>query len=1016
MRIGITMLLLLHFFYPALAQHPPKHAVVGLITDDKGEALAGVSVKATEEASGNSRLVVTNASGRFIFEELKEGEYSFLFTSVGYQNKQLKGYKVQADKTISLLIELQKQSSNLSDVVVVGYGTQKKISLTNSVTQLTGEELGRKQVNNIEQSLQGVAPGVTVIDNGGIPGRDNATIRVRGITTLSDNSALVIVDGIEQRLTDINPNDIESVTILKDAASTSIYGSRAANGVILITTKRGKAGKLTVNVNSSLSYQKTMNTPKNMNMRDYMELEATAYQNVGSAVPAMFTPDSITKWVNATDRYRYPLPNTWFKTLFHTAPRYDNNISVSGGSDNLKGRMAVRYMDQDGVTPNTSQNIREVRLNGDFKASSALSFSADINYRSNSNQTPHDLVGSVLDKMTTGSMWTVPKYPNGTYGLSNQSNNPLMYAEIGGKFKQTNDYLTGSIKGSWIIVKGLTLSSQFANRVNYFQSTDFTNAFTNTDSIKKITKLVQNNSLTEQRNYLYEYTWNNLLNYELTVGKHELKALAGYSEIYNKQNTISAYRERFYNNNIQSIGQGANDATKSNGGSNSEFGLRSYFGRVNYAFFKKYFIEANGRYDGSSRFTGDNKYSFFPSFSAGWRISQEGFFQPLKSIVEDVKLRASWGKTGNQAVPLYSYYSSLQSSIYTFGGQSVTGYASANFTNQDITWETTRQYDFGMDVTLLRNLTVTADYYNKRTSGILLQLPIPGLIGQNAPTQNAGVVDNKGIEVALSYKGSFGKSGRYSATGNFSYNKNTVVDLAGTGPYISSTNERDPRTITIVGQPIGAFWGYKTGGLFQTQDEVNSYPTYAVNTKPGDVKFLDRNKDGIISSDDDTIIGKSFPVYTFGLLTSVGWGGFDLNLQFQGVADVNTRLRGPINEQGNNEGFTHEIFTNNYWTPTHTDARFPRPTKGILNNMNTSDRTMLNGSYLRLKNVQLVYTIPVALVQKYKLQKASVFVSTTNLFTISELNEWNLDPETPSGNVNNYPQTRFTTIGINLQF
>lgn len=990
-------------------------SVTGKVTDEKGSPIKDVSVVVRNTANGTT----TNENGQFSIN-VNPGE-TVEFSAIGYKTNT---HKLNPGE-ITLFITLQTDAANLSDVVVVGYGTQKKTSLTNSVVQISGSELTRRPISNVQQSLQGLAPGVTVLDRGGSPGRSNATIRVRGITTfninssstsgydLSKNDALVIVDGIEQRLSDINPDDIETVSVLKDASSTAIYGSRATNGVILITTKRAKAGKVAVNYNGYYAIQRSINQPHMMNLEPYMKEQVVAYTNAGAALPARFTDQSIQSWINATDREKYPLPNTWFQTVLHTAPQQNHSLAVSGGNEMFKARMSVRYLDQGGLVANFDDKIREINLNTDFNASSTIKFSANAVYRYNASTVP---TVDPFNFFLHGSLWAVPKYADGTYGLSPQGNNPLMYAEIGGVSKQFNDYLLANVRGDWEILAGLKFSTQFAARMNFTQQKNFTNSYSNTDKNTNITKVVANNSLTEVRNNLREYTLNELLTYEKVFGKHELKALAGYSQIDNTQTFLTAYRERFYNNNIQSVGQGTNDGTKSNSGADAEYGLRSYFGRLNYAFAGKYLFEANGRYDGSSKFTGDKRYSFFPSFSAGWRVSQESFWKTLSAGINDLKLRGSWGRTGNQSVDLYSYYASLALTTYTFGGVPVQGYRQTTLANSNLGWETTTQTDVGLDAAFLNShLSFSFDYYRKLTSDILLNLGIPATVGLIAPPQNAGSVENKGFEFSAGYRGAGNKDFRYNINANLSINNNKVVDLNGTGPY-NIGSDIDPRYIIKTGLPINTLWGYVTDGLFQTADEISKYPTYAANTKPGDVKYLDRNKDGKIDANDMTNIGVSFPKYTFGVNTEFSYKNFELNLLLQGAAKVDTRLSGALAEMGNQEGFTHELYTNNYWTPDNTGARFPRPVKFDLRNVATSDRLVYDGSYLRLKNIQLAYNLPLAWAKKAYMSRAAVYVSATNILTISKLNEWNLDPEVESGRAVYYPQTSLYTFGINVQF
>jgi TonB-linked SusC/RagA family outer membrane protein len=1000
--------------------------VKGTVTAADKTGLPGVNIVVKNTVVGTS----TDADGKY--ELSVPSDAVLVFSGIGYvtQETPLKGRSV-------VNVQLAADTKQLDELVVVGYGTQKRNSLTNSVSTISGEEVARRPVSSVQQSFQGLMPGVAVNDLGGSPGKSTATIRVRGITTfningnstsgydLGKNDALIIVDGIEQQLSDINPDDIESVSILKDAASTAIYGSRATNGVVLITTKRAKGSKVQVDYHGYYAIQKSNNVPKMMGLEAYMREQVAAYTNAGAAIPARFTEESIQAYVNATDREKYPLPNTWFETLLRAAPQQNHSLSIAGGSENLRTRLSVRYQDQNGVIKNFGNKIGEFRLNTDYDVSKRIRISADVNYRYNATENPTTNTDAATGNVTQplnnffhGSLWAVPKYADGTYGLSTQGNNPLMFLEIGGQSLQKTDYLAGFVRAEFEILEGLTFSTQIAGRGLFTQQKNYTNSYVNTDKNTNITKTIANNSLYEIRNTLREYTINNLLTYERSFGSHNLKALAGYSQIGNTQTFLTAYRERFYNNDIGSIGQGANDGTKTNSGRDAVYGLRSFFGRVNYDYNGKYLVEVNGRYDGSSKFTGAKQYSFFPSFSAGWRISKENFWQGLENTVNDLKFRGSWGITGNQSVDLYSYYAALTANGYSFGGTPVQGYRQNTLANTNLGWESTTQLDLGLDASFLgKKLNLTVDYYNKQTDDILLNLDIPATIGLTAPPQNAGSVQNKGWEFSLNYRGTPAASGfRYSVGGNLSINQNLVTDLKGTGPYITGS-DIDPRYIIKKGLPINTLWGYKTDGLFQSEQEIIDYKaTYAANTKPGDIKYVDLNGDGKIDANDMTAIGNSFPKYTFGFNGDFSYKNFDLNILFQGAAKVNSRLAGALAEMGNQEGFTHEIYTNNYWTPEHTDARFPRPVKYDLRNVATSDRLVLNGSYLRLKNIQLAYNVPTLISQKIYLNRVRVYVSATNVFTISKLNEWNLDPEAPSGRAVYYPQTALYTAGLNLQF
>jgi len=563
----------------------------------------------------------------------------------------------------------------------------------------------------------------------------------------------------------------------------------------------------------------------------------------------------------------------------------------------------------------------------------------------------------------------------------------------------------------------LTFTTRFGGRINFEYIKDFTSSYVlyDRDNPNLIRRQRPINQLTESRNQLREFTLNNLLNYSAVFGDHDIHALAGYSQIENQSNTLSAYRQQFYNNDVQSIGQGADNATKDNDGADANWGLRSYFGRVNYVFRDKYLFEANARYDGSSRFIGDNQYGFFPSFSGGWRLSQENFWNNLSTTVNEFKIRGSWGKTGNQAVPLYSYFSTLNMINYNFNGQLTPGYAQLSLANSELTWETTTQTNIGLDIAFLNNrISFGVDYYDKRTEGILLLLPVPGTLGLLPVSQNAGRVDNKGWEFQAGIRNDFGGF-NLDANFNFNINNNKVVDLAGTGPYITGS-DIDPRYIIGEGIPIDAFWGYKTDGYFQTDEEAAAYPQFMRPAKAGDVKVLDLNKDGIINGADMAHIGNTFPKYSFGSSINLSYRSFSLNLLFQGAAKTGVRLARALAEQGNYEGFTPSIITGNYWTPENRNARFPRPTKLDLRNQASTDRMVLDGSYLRLKNIQLGYRLPASVAQKISISGINVYLSATNLLTFSKLNDFKLDPESLSGWQNYYPQISLFTFGLNATF
>jgi TonB-linked SusC/RagA family outer membrane protein len=985
-----------------LAVQPPKE-VSGKVTDEKGNPIPGVVIV----VKGTNVHTTTDANGNYTIKTPSENDV-ITFSYIGYVKQELAAVD-------NLNVKLHEEVKDLTQVVVVGYGTQKKVSLTSAVGTIRADDISKRVVSNTQQALQGLAPGLTVLDQGGAPGRSVATMRIRGVTTISgaitnSNNPLVLVDGIEQGINNLNPDDIASVSVLKDAAATSIYGSRAATGVILITTKRAAEGDLNISWNAYYGLQKLGNHPKHMDTQDYMRQQNVAYANAGQAMP--YSDSLITAWGDG-NRQKHPLANDWYNVLYHTAPVSNNNFTISGGNKQLKTLLNLRYFKQEGIVNNFSNEVKEIRLNTDFVPNDKLKFSVDANYRMMYSTAPFDAY-NVFYNTLHGAQFAVPRYTDGGYGLSAQNNSPLVSDELSGFNNDQYNYFSGNLRGEWQILKGLKFSTQYG----IVSTNDIGKVYR--DAYKVVdennpgrTKTSATNELTENRNTGYIETINSLLEYKLEKGSHHLTLLGGYSQIYTTGQLLSGFRNGFYNNDIQSLSAGA-AASRDNAGRDSVSGLRSYFGRLNYDFAGKYLLEANGRYDGSSNFTGSNLYSFFPSFSVGWRPSQEKFWEPLLNIIPEFKLRASWGKTGNQTVLAYSFYDALGVSNYNFGGTAATGYILQNYANKDIKWETTTQTDIGLDAGFLQNkLNFTFDYYNKKTEGILLQLPISAAVGLNAPVQNAGVVSNKGWEVALNYRGQSGQL-RYDLTFNISDNINNVVDLKGTGPYLNG-GVNDALYVTNTGLPIGALWGFKTKGLYKDQQDVDTSAKYDPNTKPGDIKYLDITHDGKINADDRTVIGDPFPHYSYGFTSNLQYKNFDFYLFIQGVAKQDARISGAFADAGNNQGFVIDI-EKDYWTPENTNAHFARPQKFTDKNAYISDFWIIKMGYLRVKNLQLGYTLPKTIVDKMKIRKARFYVSASNLLTFSKANKWGIDPEFPSGRSDYFPQTKNYTIGLNVNF
>ncbi|HLR32892.1 MAG TPA: TonB-dependent receptor [Fodinibius sp.] len=1009
----ITIILFAVFFMSAI--NVPafgQEQISGKVTDaESGETLPGVNILVKRTTIGIS----TGEDGEFELT-VPSLQDTLVVSFVGYQTQE-----VPIDGRAELTISLIAQTIIGDEMVIVGYGEQERSSLTSAVTDIDGDVIARKPVFDSRRALQGLAPGVTVIDRGGDPAAENnIQIRIRGNTTIGNNDPLILVDGIEETddFGDINPADIESVTVLKDASATAIYGSRGANGVILVTTKDSREGDLQVEYNGNYGIQELSNKPEHMGLEEYMRLQNVAYSNRPGGQP-FYTEEEIQEYVNAENRFQYPLPNTMWDATFSPAPQQNHSMRFSGGNETISSLLSLSYANQDGIIPNFSSDKYKVRLNTDYKVSDRIQLSSKLLYRKNNSVRPFD-DGAVYWRLWHSSQWTVPQYPDGTYGVSNQGHNPLLYAEESGTRKYYQNYLLGNINADVNLLNNLTFTFQANGQLDLRSHRNFKRAYEVNDYYDPsvIVKSVSPNQLTEWRNQEDKLTLRSLLNYQLDLDKQGINLLAGYEQIQGSNERLTATRQNFHNNQLRNLNAGSEENWE-NSGRETDTRLRSVFGRLNYSYDDRYLLEANARYDGSSKFYGsNNQYSFFPSFSAAWRISNEQFWEPVAPVISDLKIRGSWGRTGNNSVDLYTFFPGLSNGTYSFGGQLVGAYYQSSLSNQNLTWETTTQADVGVDIEFWEGLFgLTFDYYEKRTDGILLTLPIPGAVGRDAAPQNAGIVDNKGWELVLSHRNIVSEDVSYSITANLSDVKNEVVDLVGTGPYLSG---RKDLFVTQEGEEINALYGYKALGYFESEQEIQNYPTMVDkdNTFPGDLKYADLNEDGVINGEDRTVIGSTVPRYTFGINTNLNYRNFDLSFFIQGVGQADAVPMGSARTAGDWEGFAMEMATD-YWTPENTDARFPRPQKrSNKNRLINSSWWVVDASYLKLKNLNIGYTIPSDVLQNMGIDIRSlrIFASGTNLFTLSEATDWGLDPEFPSGRLNYYPQTRLYSVGINLKF
>jgi len=980
--------------------------VSGKVIDNNGNPLPGVSIV----VKGTTIGTTTDVNGYFRIANVTENtilEFSFM----GMQTQNI----VVGSQTI-INITMAEESIGLNEIVAIGYGVQKKVSITNAVSSINGEQISTRNSTNITQALQGKLPGLTIIDRGGAPGNENLTTRIRGVTSLNDNNPLILIDGVPGNLSRINPVDIESISVLKDAASTAIYGSRAAAGVILVTTKSPQEGKLSITYNGFWGVARTNNNAEHMDAVTYMKQQNAAYMNTYGY--KFYDDEYIQQWPtnHAKDPEMYPEPNSWQKAMFKMAPQQSHTLTLSGGGEKITNRLSYRYLDEKAILPTYKFGLSEFRAKNEFKINTKLTLSSNINALFSEREAPYDTWSSFV-RIWQGSQWGVPYYKDGSYGLSVDSYSPIIFSKEMGSTNSKRTYILGIFKANYKITNAFNFIAQYSTQHNYEIRNSFRNKYDFRDKLHPERRTFNTiNRMTDYRDKSKEDGVDFQLTYNNVINKHKISGILGYSEIHYIYNWVQGYRQNFYNNQLQALSMGANDATKDATGGNSEWGLRSYFSRLNYEYDSKYLFEANARYDGSSRFAKGNQFGFFPSFSAGWRISSEDFWQPLKKAIEELKIRGSWGEVGSQQVGLYTYMPTYNQTNYVFNDILATGYRQTTLADENISWETTSQLNFGLDGYLFNNhLNFSFDWYKKTTRDILLQVPIPSIIGLAPTNQNAGSVENKGFEFLIGGHKSLGDY-KFEVNFNVNYNQNKVINLAGTGPHISAYGNSDYRTITIEGKPINSYYGFQTDGFFQTQEEVDNYAKWDGSVGPGDIKYVDQNNDGQLTTADFLILGQEMPNWTFSSNMSIAWKNIRLDLFWQGVAGSDKILTGSIMEHGIWGGFTHKVYED-YWTPENRNAKYPRPTKYTMKNAQISDYWMVNGSYLRLKNIKISYDIPQKICDKINAAGINVYLSATNLITFSELNKYNIDPEMEErAQEYNYPQTSVTTIGFNINF
>lgn len=992
----VTFLLLASILSIGHAQE--LRSISGIVRDHSGP-LPSVSVL----RKGTDVRTSTDISGEYRIDA-QVGD-TLMFTSIGYETAEH-----AVGKSAIMNVMLTAGTSTLDEVVVVGFGTQKRANLTGSVSTVSGDELAMRPAGQTSAALQGLAPGVTVTQRSGKPGDDQGNIRIRGIGTMGNANPMVLIDGVEGSMNNIDPNLIESISILKDAASASIYGSRAANGVILVTTKRGGQDKISISYNNYVGWQRPTNMPDIVNALDHMLLMNEAYTNVGRS--PLFSDADIEGYraQNGVSSDEFPNTDWQQETLIGSGVQHSHFVTINGGTKNVRMLASVGYFDQQGLIENTSFRRYTLRNNIDITFSDKLRGRIDLQYVNPITHEPSVSTGTIFQWMNSIPANEIGINSNGTWGVGWNGQNPISaardrgYSLSRGPFGSVNAFLNYS-PVEWLDVE-LNYAPKYVTPISKtFQRMVQSYLPDGTPTFVQPTR----SSLSEQ----YGQQLYNNMRATVTATKsfsdHNFKWLGGVSREDFTNQYINGFRDIYVLPDYDVLDAGAAENQRARG-SGSDWALQSFFTRLNYNYKEKILFEANARYDGSSRFARGNRYSFFPSMSAGWRFSQEGFMKDIKHILSDAKVRASWGRLGNQNIGTYPAVVAMDMGSTAIGDQVVNTAALNNMANQDITWETTEEKNIGLDLTFFDRLHITADYYYRRTDDILLSLPIPLIIGLSAPSQNAGAVENKGWELGVSYFGPRDREFRYNIDFNLSDVRNKVLDMRDI--------EQTGLTVNREGYPINSIFGYQTDGYFQTPEEVTNHATQFGTVAPGDLRYIDQDGDGQITvAGDRVVIGSTIPRYTFSLTTALAYKGFDLNAQLQGVGKADGYLHGPgiMPFQTGTIGGTIREENKDRWTPENPNASHPRLAFGQSNNQQPSDFWLRDASYFRLKNLQIGYSIPSSFLEKRNIRNLRVFANGTNIFSID--NFWKgYDVEAPVGTGNFYPQVQVYTFGMQLTF
>ena len=994
-------------------------AVKGKIIDDKGQPVAGATLSVKEVQASTT----SDAMGNYELNVPAKGK-TLVVSYVGMATQEiLIGGRSEVNVSFSLA------NNQLSDVVVIGYGGVKRKDLTGAVGSVKASEITQVATPDVVQAIQGRVAGVQVIANSGEPGA-GSKIRIRGIGSINGSNPIYVVDGYQTGdISFLAPADIESIDVLKDASATAIYGSRGANGVVVVTTKKGKKGPVKFNFDAYAGVQEAWRTLSMVNASDYANLVFEGYANDGTPL----SPNSeLYTRLDFVRKNNYKGTN-WQDEVMQTGVIQNYSLSMSGGSDQNKFRLSGTYFSQDGLVKNSSMKKYFLNFGNDFTISKWLTAGISGAFTHfEKNYYNSDLYSGVLTTALKADPLAAAWDPiSNNWGRADISytNNPARGVDELKNNKGFGNYLVGNVYAEAKILKGLTFRTQFGVSYNVSHNKSYApKFFIATDEAR------DQSSLWERRGEFTNNMWTNYLNYTHAFGDHTIGAMVGaevqqskYSDFSATGYDVPADADLMYLSSSQST----DFTVQSN---QNETALQSYFGRLNYGFRNKYLLTATLRYDGSSRFLGSNRWGVFPSFAGAWVVSDEKFLANNRTI-SFLKFRGGWGRVGNeQSANPYGYVSTVGgNNIYVFNDQIVQGFAPGSLSNPELKWEVNEQTNVGVDIGFFNNhLNLTADYFDRTTNDMIVAVPIPQYVGAGAPRVNAGNMRNSGFEFTANYRG--GNAFKYSFSANMSFIKNEVTSLGGGAPQDGGgVGKIGNTTRTEVGYSFPYFYGLKTDGIFHTQAELDAHKNkngtaIQPNAGLGDVKFVDVDGDGIISDKDRVNLGNPYPDFQYGFNTDLSYKGFDLRIFIQGVQGneiVNGMTYDTRNLSNSGGGWSNfESVRLNRWTPTNTNTnQVKMSARDANNNMRFSDRYIMDGSYLRLKNIQLGYTLPTKILSRWKVSSIRFYVSADNLFTITnyegydpEVSDYFSNPYAYGVDVGTYPQPRTYRGGITVNF